>query len=70
MSAASVAYLGPFIRSYRDQMTKDWLAFCQDYGVFTSAKYGLIKTMGNGNQVSLKLTFQGCELTQNLEIAA
>ena len=56
VSSASVAYLGPFIRSYRDQMTAEWLAFCKECGVHTSANYNLIKMKGDGNQVSASIS--------------
>ena len=52
VSAASVAYLGPFIRSYRRDMTSQWLAFCKDYDLNTSLDYDVIKMMGDGNKVS------------------
>ena len=65
VSSASVAYLGPFIRSYRDKMTSEWLSFCSECGLQTTAHYDLVKTMGDGNQVSLSCNKAFCNCYGN-----
>ncbi|XP_076809994.1 dynein axonemal heavy chain 6-like [Clavelina lepadiformis] len=51
VSAASVAYLGPFIRSYRHELTSEWVSSCASAGIETSSNYDMIKLMVDDNQV-------------------
>jgi len=51
VSAASVAYLGPFIRSFRHRLTAEWLTSCTEAGVGTSQNYDMIRLMTDSNQV-------------------
>jgi len=41
VSAASIAYYGPFTGVYRNDIVKEWLSYCKDLGVPTSEKYSL-----------------------------
>ncbi|KAK2157592.1 hypothetical protein LSH36_188g04054 [Paralvinella palmiformis] len=46
LSAAYVAYLGPFILDYRREAVSEWHTMCQEKGIPVSEKYTLAGTLG------------------------
>uniref|UniRef100_H2YVP8 AAA+ ATPase domain-containing protein n=1 Tax=Ciona savignyi TaxID=51511 RepID=H2YVP8_CIOSA len=51
VSAASVAYLGPFIQSYRHDLTSQWVQSCHDGSIVTSQSYDMVRLMADSNKV-------------------
>ncbi|XP_052828077.1 dynein axonemal heavy chain 3 [Octopus bimaculoides] len=47
LSASVVAYLGPFISSYRQECLQEWYKCCKKKGIPLSAQFSLSKTLGN-----------------------
>ncbi|CAI9716307.1 dynein heavy chain 3, axonemal-like isoform X2 [Octopus vulgaris] len=47
LSASVVAYLGPFISSYRQECLQEWYKCCKKRGIPLSAQFSLSKTLGN-----------------------
>ncbi|KAK7495478.1 hypothetical protein BaRGS_00013176, partial [Batillaria attramentaria] len=47
LSAAVVAYLGPFILDFRQDCLKEWYEMCKDKGIPISDSFSLSKTLGD-----------------------
>ncbi|GJQ73710.1 DNAH3 [Trypoxylus dichotomus] len=46
LSAGMVAYLGPFTVDYRQDMVKEWNAYCMRLGIPCSKQFSLVTTLG------------------------
>ncbi|XP_064605237.1 dynein axonemal heavy chain 3-like isoform X2 [Liolophura sinensis] len=47
LSASVVAYLGPFILSYRQECLREWYSLCKDRGIPLSKHFSLSNTLGD-----------------------
>lgn len=51
LSAASVAYLGPFTRAYRQSLLSDWITKCKDCGLPVPDNFSMITSLADPVQV-------------------
>ena len=47
IAAASLSYLGPFLATYRNDLSAIWMEACQTEGIKVAGDYSLVNTLGD-----------------------